>query len=64
MDNSEILPISKHFLYWLIQVGGFNAAEIKISILVNYSVELKQEENNCLVLVLLNAGIFCTLMHW
>ena len=25
-------------------MGGFNAAKIKISILVNYSVELKQEK--------------------
>ena len=41
MDNSEILPISNHFLYQLIQVGAFNAAKIEILILDNYSVELK-----------------------
>ena len=41
MDNSEISPTSNHFLYYLIQVGGFNAAKIEISILVDYSVELK-----------------------
>ena len=46
-------------------MGGFNAAEIEISILVDYSVELKQEKKTIvLVLVLLNAGIFCTLMQW
>ena len=43
--------------------GGFKAAKIEILILDDYSVEL-EIRNNCLVLVLLNAGIFCTLMQW
>ena len=42
MDNSKISPISIHFLYWLIQVHGIqHAAEIEISILDNYNIELK-----------------------
>ena len=41
MEDSEILPISDHFLYGLIHVGVFETAKIKISILVNYGVELK-----------------------
>ena len=41
--------------------GGFNAAKIEISTLDDYSVELKRE--NCLVLVLLDAGILVLLCN-
>ena len=55
MENIEISPISPCFSTSWYKLVDFTTAKIEISILDDYSVELKWE--NCLVLVLLDAGI-------